>query len=74
MARIRRWGGWPLVLAIVASIAFVGILSLVYESHAHPNANEFCAGHGGVRNLDPGGFYTPSAATCNDGTAGRVWL
>lgn len=66
---------WKTLAAIVTfSITFAALLFVIHESHAHPTANQFCEGHGGVRNLDAGGFYSPPAATCNDGTAGRVWL
>lgn len=73
----RKWltTEWrPLVAIVGGSIAFVLILAAIYNSHPHPTAEEFCRGHGGVRNLDAGGFYTPPAATCKDGTAGRVWF
>lgn len=65
----------PLSLIAAAAIAFTAVAYVVHESHARPTANEFCEGHGGVRFLDAGGgFYSVSAATCMDGTAGRVWL
>lgn len=75
--RLRSWltSEWrPLFGIVLGSVAFVAILMVASGSHAHPDANEFCRGHGGVRNLDAGGFYAPPTATCMDGTAGRVWL
>ncbi len=76
MRRLREWKEkWGvIVLCLVAAGAFTGVLYLVHESHDRPTAEQFCKGHGGVRNLDVGGFYATPVATCMDGTAGRVWL
>jgi hypothetical protein len=73
----RKWltTEWrPLLGIIVGAIIFVLFLAAIYNLHDHPTANEFCRGHGGVSYLDAGGFYSPPAATCKDGTAGQVWF
>jgi hypothetical protein len=57
------------VVIVVGGIVLAGLLG----GQDRPSPDEFCAGHGGVRYLDAGGWATPAAATCRDGHAGKVY-
>lgn len=63
------------ILAIVACIIVVGgiVLAGLLGGQHRLSPDEFCAGHGGVRYLDAGGWETPATATCKDGHAGTVY-
>lgn len=72
-ARLSERRKFFLFIAAVVVFAVAFVLLLVSVAGDRPTPDEFCAGHGGVRHLDAGGFYTPAAATCRDGHAGTVY-